>query len=79
MNESSQLQDETEANERSNPEWKKQHGKQPAHQHGMMHKRVWGMSGLMRHGMEKWSKQHYNLSGAQYARVSYWRNTTSII
>ena len=68
MNESSQLQDETEANERSNPEWKKQHGKQPAHQHGMMHNQVWCMPGLKRHvNMAKCNKQHYKISGAQYA------------
>ena len=39
-NESSQLQNETEANERSNPERNKQHSKQPPHKHGMMHNQV---------------------------------------
>ena len=43
------------------------HGKQPPHKHGMMHKQIWCMSGLMRHGMAKCNKQYYQLSGAQYA------------
>ena len=37
------------------------------HKHGMMHKQVWCMYGLMRHGMAKCNKQYYKLSGAQYA------------
>ena len=32
-----------------------------------MQNQVWCMSGLMRHGMAKCNKQHYKLSGAQYA------------
>ena len=37
------------------------------HKHGMMHKQVWCMSDLMRHGMAKCNKQYYKLSGGQYA------------
>ena len=37
---SSQLRNETEANEGSNPERSKQHNKQPSHKHGMMRKQV---------------------------------------
>ena len=37
------------------------------HKHGMMHKQVWCMSGLKRHGMAKATKQYYKLSGDQYA------------
>ena len=36
-NGSSQLGNKTEANERSNPERSRQHGKQPSHKHRMMH------------------------------------------
>mgnify|MGYP005837005515 CR=1 FL=1 len=32
-----------------------------------MHKQVWCMSGLMRHGIAKCNKQYYKLSGAQHA------------
>ena len=32
-----------------------------------MHNQVWCMTGLMKHGMAKCTKQHYKLSGAQYA------------
>ena len=42
--------------------------KQPSHNHGMMHYQVGCMSSLMKHGMAKCNKQHYKLSGAQYAR-----------
>ena len=66
-NESSQLWNETEANERSNPERNKQHSKQTSHKHGMMHNQVWCMSGLKMHGMATCNKQYYKLSGAQYA------------
>ena len=67
MNGSSQLRNETKANERSKPERSKQHSKQPPHTHGMMQNQVRCMSDLMRHGMAKCNKQHYKLSGAQYA------------
>ena len=53
--------------EEATPEKRKQHSKQPTHQHGMMHKQVWCMSDLMKHGMAKCNKQSYKLSGAQHA------------
>src|SRR6187200_429341 len=65
--ESSQLRNETEANKRSKPERKKQHGKHTIinmaydAQTSMMHVRF----KYARHG--KVHKQHYKLSGDQYA------------
>ena len=66
-NGSSQLWNETEANERGNPERSKQHSKQPSQRHGMMHNQS------MMHARFKYAwhgkvhKQNYKLSGAQYA------------
>ena len=66
-NKSSQLRNETEANERSNPERNKQHSKQPPHTHGMMHKTSMVHVRFNEAWHGKVHKQYYKLSGAQYA------------
>ena len=65
--ESSQLRNETEANKRSNRKGANNTVNTQSLTWHTMHKQVWCMSGLNMHGMAKVHKQHYKLSGAQYA------------
>ena len=52
------------------PERSTQHSKQPTHEHGMMHNQERCMSGFNETWHGKMHKQHYKLSGAQYATSS---------